>query len=234
MASMTGAAITMSCPVCGGSKFAAHRVLWPELVSEWELADHEHAYVDVQQGSVCDQCGANIRSAALAKAISVTLNHDGTLDELVATKRALRLLEINEAGTLHSRLAQIPGHVFGQFPECDMMSLLYRDGELDMVVHSDTLEHVADPARALQEIHRVLVAGGVTVFTVPIVVGRMSRSREGMPASYHGAPGTDSDDLLVRTEFGADVWCMVLAAGFARCEMVSYCYPAGIAVVARK
>ena len=51
-------------------------------------------------------------------------------------------------------------------------------GTYDLVVHSDTLEHVPDPVRALQECRRVLRPLGACCFTVPIVVGRLTRSHQ--------------------------------------------------------
>ena len=107
------------------------------------------------------------------------------------------------------------------------------DGEFDLVIHSDTLEHVPAPRRALEECRRVVSPQGAVVFTVPVVVGRLTRSREGLPASYHGHPGCRRDDYLVRTEYGANVWADVLEAGFASCQVVAFRYPAGLAFIAR-
>jgi hypothetical protein len=39
---------------------------------------------------------------------------------------------------------------------------------------------------------------------------------------------------MVHTEFGSDIWCIVLDAGFSECRLISYQYPAGIAVLAVK
>src|SRR5262249_12650310 len=117
---------------------------------------------------------------------------------------------------------------------CDMTRLSCADESFDLVVHSDTLEHVDDPARALRECRRVLTASGACIFTAPIVVGRLTRSRRGLPASYHGSPTRQDQDLLVHTEFGADVWTMVIEAGFESCELIAFHYPSGIAIVARR
>ncbi len=61
----------------------------------------------------------------------------------------------------------------------------------------------------------------------------MSRSRDGLPKSYHGNAGTTADDFAVQTEFGADAWTYVLQAGFREVSMHAFEYPAGIAFLAR-
>jgi hypothetical protein len=63
-------------------------------------------------------------------------------------------------------------------------------------------------------------------FTVPVVVGRMSRSREGLPASFHGPD-------LVYTEFGLDVWNYVLKSGFDSVSINALDYPTALAITAR-
>ena len=37
----------------------------------------------------------------------------------------------------------------------------------------------------------------------------------------------------MQTEFGADAWTGLLRAGFTTCEIISYRYPAGLALVGR-
>ena len=77
-------------------------------------------------------------------------------------------------------------------------------GAFDLVVHSDTLEHVPDPLRGLSECRRVLRPNGGLCFTVPVIVGRLTRSRTVLPKSFHGMETTLSDDWAVQTEFGGD------------------------------
>ena len=107
-------------------------------------------------------------------------------------------------------------------------------GYYDLVIHSDTLEHVADPVVGLAECCRVLRPGGACCFTVPIIIGRLSRSRNGLPPSYHGSPGEFLTDFIVQTEYGADAWVQVLRAGFAECRITSVRPPAAHALTGIK
>lgn len=222
------------CPVCGGASFAAAKVLFPALCDAWELAPHEVAYVDRQQGVHCESCRNNLRAMALAGALLRAFGRTGTLRDWCASRPDLRLLEINAADSLSPVLATCRGHRRIEYPEFDMQELAIESGSQDVVVHSDTLEHVPDPVRGLAECRRVLADGGVCVFTVPIIVGRLTRSRAGLPACYHGAPGTTSADQLVHTEFGADAWRTGIEAGFASCEIFALEYPAALALVLRR
>jgi SAM-dependent methyltransferase len=226
----------IACEICGHSDFRHADVLWPTLVAEWDLTPDEAAYINAQQGTSCVRCGGNLRSQALARAILMVASATGPLDRYVeqAGPRAPATLEVNAAGTLTPYLSQLSGYQFGAYPACDLESLPFPDGHFDLVVHSDTLEHVPDPARGLAECWRVLRSGGALAFTVPVVVGRMTRSRAGLEASFHGHPGCLRPDYRVHTEFGCDVWTTVLAAGFATCEFVAFRYPAGLAMVARR
>ncbi len=51
----------------------------------------------------------------------------------------------------------------------DLADLPLPDGDLDLVVCTEVLEHVPDPARALAELARVLRPGGRVLITVPFV-----------------------------------------------------------------
>jgi SAM-dependent methyltransferase len=221
------------CQVCGHDGFDHRAVVWPELAEAWALTPEERAIIDIQQGTCCQRCGANVRSQALARALRRVAGAGETLDAFVAlaTSRGLRLLEVNEAGTLTPWLSRLPGHTLTRFPEVDLRQLPFQDGAFDLVVHSDTLEHVEQPLAALRECWRVLAPGGACVFTVPVLAGRLTASRRGLPASYHGDPSVSTDDHIVHFEFGADVWTFVLEAGFTSSELVPCRFPAGLAVV---
>jgi len=223
------------CAVCGSEELHYVEELSPSLIREWELSPAEADYVNRQQGLQCVRCGSTLRCMALATALLRHYGGAGTLAEFSASPAAqqLRVLEINEAGGVSPFLARWPGHAFVKFPEVDMQRLPHPDRTFDLVVHSDTLEHVPDPVRGLAECRRVLREGGACAFTVPIIVGRLTRSRAGLTPSYHGDPAT-GDGYLVHTEFGADAWTWPLAAGFADCRMVSLEHPAAHALIAMR
>lgn len=223
------------CSVCGGTVFADRPVLWDKLVAEWQLAPHERTYIDRQQGTCCTSCGANLRSIALADAIRATFGTTLTLSDFVTSEaKDLAVLEINEAGNLSSVLQQIPGHILANYPAIDIHAMPYSDDTFDLVVHSDTLEHVANPIRALEECRRVLRPGAAFCFTIPTIVERLSRSRAGLSKSYHGNPEMPADDHIVHTEFGADMWTYVFRAGFSAVSINAVDYPAALALSARK
>jgi SAM-dependent methyltransferase len=224
----------MTCSLCGHSEFVATKVLWPELIEQWQLSSYEASYIDEQQGTHCVKCGANLRINALADALREMWQTDMLLSDFVRTERAqsIKLLDMNGSQALSTLLSQLPGYVRADYPAVDIHALPFADGQFDAVVHSDTLEHVAVPIRALEECKRVLSKQGHLCFTVPIIVGRMSRSRAGLPRSYHGDMDTAGDDFRVQSEFGVDIWTIVAMAGFKRIMFNHVRFPAALAISA--
>ena len=225
-----------TCLCCGSGRIRFDPVLWPSLIAEWRLTSQEAAYIDRQQGLRCRDCGAALRTMALALAVMRCYGYEGRFADWVRTRsaRALRVLEVNEAGQLTPYLEQLPGFVPARYPDIDVQVLPYEKNAFDLVVHSDTLEHVPDPVGALGECCRVLRPGGLCAFTVPMIVNRMTRSRDGLPPSYHGFADERAADWMVRTEYGADAWRHVIEAGFAECRVVSLAYPVAQALVGEK
>jgi SAM-dependent methyltransferase len=222
------------CGICGSTEFSDRRVLWPSLITEWQLSPVEVDYVDRQQGTTCNKCGSNLRSVALANAIRAHLQDESPLQNIVERGTSESILEINEAGTLSPILRRFGWHVLAVYPEVDIHCLPYAEGSFDLVIHSDTLEHVDNPIHALEECRRVLKPGGALCFTIPIIVGRMSRDRSGLAKSYHGNPEVPSEDFVVRTEFGADAWTYLMEAGFSTVSIHAVGYPAATAFRAMK
>ncbi len=224
----------MICYVCGTRKFDFNPVLWDQLIKDWQLAEYEVDYINRQQGLYCKICGANLRSMALAKGILNAYGFRGTLSEFVVSPQAanLNLLEINPAGTLTPILEKMTGHRLVAYPDYNMTQLEIDSSLYDLVIHSDTLEHVDNPIKALSECRRVLSAEGRCIFTVPLIVDRISRSREGLPNSFHGRQDGPVGDYLVHFEFGMDIWKYVLKAGFSRVTFHCVEYPSALAIEA--
>jgi SAM-dependent methyltransferase len=222
-----------ACICCGSKDFVANKVLWPALVQEWGLSEDETRYIDRQQGLQCRACGSNLRTMALALAVSRCYGHRGTFRDFATQFKArrLRVLEINEAGSLTQFLSNLPKHHIEKYPELDMTRMPYPDASYDLVVHSDTLEHIERPVVALTECYRVLAPGGYCVFTIPIVVDRMTRSRAGLPHSYHGDASQRSADFVVQTEYGCDAWKDLILAGFRECRVITPEFPSALALV---
>jgi len=220
------------CCVCGGSKFEFVEVLWPELISDWELSPIEVDYVNRQQGFYCVACMNNLRAMALADAILTAYDYSGTLAQFVESRsaRKLRVLEINEAGGLTPILKKLPKHQLVRYPEYDMTNLAFEPGGFDLVVHSDTLEHVPNPVTGLAECRRVLTKTGRCIFTVPVIVERLTRSRARLKNSFHGTADREKNDYVVQTEFGADMWKYAIEAGFGSARIHSFEYPSALAI----
>ncbi|MEE6259045.1 class I SAM-dependent methyltransferase [Plantactinospora sonchi] len=197
------------CSACGSSEqFSVRPVIGRRLARQWGLDRTERAMVDIQQGHLCEGCGNNLRGRCLADAILARLGIVGPLTTAWDRASATRILEVNPAARLTPMLSKAAHHVCTSYPEVDIQALPFRDGEFDLVVHSDTLEHVPDPALAIRECLRVAGSGWV-VFTTPVLFDRLTRDRTRRPASYHGG---DSGPSLVYWEFGADVVTFLLEA----------------------
>ncbi|MEB3182504.1 MAG: class I SAM-dependent methyltransferase [Nostocaceae cyanobacterium] len=225
----------MICYCCGSDNFNKHDVLWRELIDEWRISNYEVEYINKQQGLHCAECQSNLRSIGLAMSIMRCFNYAGLFKDFVKEERIqkLEILEINEAGSLTKFLTEIPGHTLKIYPELDMMNMKLSDMSFDLVVHSDVLEHIKYPIRGLSECYRVLKPGGYCAFTIPMIVDRLTASREGMPPSYHGS-GENLSDFIVYTEYGCDAWKQVIQAGFQECRLFSIDYPSAQALVAVK
>lgn len=211
-------------------------VLWDSLIQEWELKPNEVDDINRQQGFHCQVCTSNLRAMALALALMSHFQFSGIFSEFIQCPeiQKLQVLEINEAGALNNFLSQLPGHSLETYPEVDMMALPFVEPCFDIVCHSDTLEHIPDPILGLSECRRVLKPGGLLAFTVPIVVDRLTRSRQGLSPSYHGFPQEDRTDFLVYTEYGSDAWRQVIEAGFQECRIIALEYPSALALLAVK
>jgi SAM-dependent methyltransferase len=209
-----------SCSVCGAeTRFVRNTwILARELRRAWPPS-----FVD-RESQLCAECGSSRRVRLLADALlSRYAAGAACVADLVreAGFRSLRVAEINAAGRMHPFLAAHPALTYVEYPEEDVQALTWADGAYDLVLTSETLEHVPDLPRALREIRRVLVPGGRHVFTVPVDPRRgVTRLRTSLPEQHHGRGGgpfalvTRKSDLLAHWDVGRDVPDLLRAAGF--------------------
>jgi SAM-dependent methyltransferase len=224
------------CFVCGGAEFTSTDVLWQELIDDWRINSEETAYINRQQGTACSACGNNLRSIAIAKAILTKYAFGGTLLEFFKSVDGgkLKVLSINTSGGLSSAFEILENYKLAEYPEHDMTCLEFSDGTYDLIVHSDTLEHVPEPVLGLKECARLLSPGGSCIFTIPMIIGRMSDDRRGKKLSYHGSVTTSAGDWAVQTEYGADAWTDCIKAGFSSVTIHCLEYPSAFAFECRK
>jgi SAM-dependent methyltransferase len=239
------------CNVCGvEGRFVFNSWVIPdELRSSWGNNGVSLAYTR-RESMLCRRCCSSLR---VRRIVSVLLDlygsGAGSMAELVREERfrALDLAEINtigSVGSLHAFLTVLPRLSFSDYRGSDGLGetirgvrnedisrLTYADASFDLLLSSDTLEHVPDFRAALRETRRVLRPGGRHIFTVPIVWSRektVSRARldeAGSPVHeleplYHGRGAglyryiPVGTDLLAFTEFGRDLVDHLRDAGF--------------------
>lgn len=194
-----------------------------------------------REGYRCVRCASTARGRALF----------WVLAQRVPQWPRLRLLEVAPYGAASWALeSRCPEYVAARFRAAeplggvvdgvrneDLRGLTFADASFDVVVTQDVFEHVLEPERAFAEIARVLVPGGVHVFTVPLHVGHASvararPSREGIehlkPAAYHGDPDNPEGSLVV-TDWGDDIVDVIQRAAGMQTELLEPYQPrAGI------
>lgn len=227
----------MVCSVCSNDKFLQKAVLTERLINEWKLNNEEVRYINRQQGLYCSNCNCSLRSMTLAKSIIDCFSFTGNFSQFIFSSkiRKLKVLEINTAGGLHRYLKALPKYTFVEYPEIDMQEMPFISNSYDVIIHSDTLEHVEDSLTALKENFRVLKEGGYLFYTIPIIFSRMSIKREGQLSSYHGSQiESQGEDYKVITEYGADFWHEIFNAGFNEIVLKSLTNEHTFAIQAKK
>jgi len=205
------------CPICLNDAFRQNKILKERLITEWELSPSETDYINKQQGFHCTSCSSSLRSMTLASGIMNHFSFNLSFQNFPYSRigKNLSILEINEACDLHRVLEQCVNYTYAEFPDVDIQNLPYADNTYDVIVHSDTLEHVENSLLGLKECYRVLKEGGVLFYTIPIIYARLSRRRDTLTNSFHGSQEeSQGDDYKVWTEYGADFWVEIINAGF--------------------
>jgi SAM-dependent methyltransferase len=227
----------IECPVCLNNKFIQTDILSERLIREWGLSQKEINYINKQQGFQCTSCGCKLRSMTLAASIMKQYNFQGCFKDFFYSNvgRRYKLLEINEAGGLHPFLSKFRYYQFVEYPAIDIQNLSNKENTFDLIVHSDTLEHVKNSLAGLKECYRILKKGGKLFYTIPIVYERMTKKRDLLPNSYHGIQNeSQGEDYKVWTEYGADFWVELIDVGFRNISLFTLEDQTSIAICADK
>jgi 2-polyprenyl-3-methyl-5-hydroxy-6-metoxy-1,4-benzoquinol methylase/glycosyltransferase involved in cell wall biosynthesis len=223
------------CVVCGcHSSFRCDPTLIiPQLQKAWGISDNLVEAFNRKESMFCGHCGASLRIRRLAAVLIQTFAElkgisSKSIVELIQNHefRRLKIAEINACGVLHSYLKDHPnlyysewvshakaGEVHDGVRSEDLQQLTYPDNYFDIILTSETLEHVPDPDRAWREISRTLKGGGFHIFTIPIVPWQREtikrarvvggRREDLLEPAYHSPWGRE--DVFVYTDFGMDV-----------------------------
>ncbi len=213
------------CSVCGAdTRFVLNSWVLPASARE-EWGPESLGELARRETLLCGRCSSSLRVRRLA---DVLLEHYAdaatSIAELVEEPRfrALGVAEINAVGGMHPFLARHPRLRHSEYSRGgeDLQALSYADESLDLVLTSETLEHVPDWRRALVETRRVLRPGGRHVCTVPLVPGR-ERTEDVSVRGWHHGRGSGPwrfvgarADMLVRTVFGRDLLDELRRLGF--------------------
>jgi SAM-dependent methyltransferase len=171
-----------------------------------------------REGSICSHCGVNLRGQGLAKAILESKYGFGeeSLKAWVQAANADRLAvcELNKCHELHHTLTGLQNLTYAEYgtrTQQNMEKMTYQSDTFDLFLHSETLEHVNDAARAADECRRVIKPDGLVLFTTPVIWNRKTRRRANadgdaihhfLEPSYHDRR---TADYLVFYEYGRDI-----------------------------
>jgi SAM-dependent methyltransferase len=179
----------------------------------------------------CCRCRSTPKYRAIVQAIESETGE--TISDYV---RACRIYELSTTSPIFRKLR---GHsnyeASGYFSDMpfgekitsfywnqDLQKLTFPAESFDLVISSETMEHVRRPWQAFSEVHRVLKAGGIHVFTIPYRSDRPTRPRVDSTGEedvflldkiYHQDPYRP-EDSLVYTDFGADLPELLHPIGF--------------------
>ncbi len=224
------------CVVCGreASFHFDGGIITPQLKHAWGITEQMVDAFNRRESMRCSVCGSSLRIRRLCSALIQTVSEITgqayrSFVELLANEsfRSMRIAEINACGALHDYLKQHPNLSYSEYAphlprgsehngiRCeDLQQLTYPDDYFDIILTSDTLEHVPDPDKAWSEIRRTLKPGGYHIFTVPVVPSQpvtRQRARFGKEhiehldePAYHGGEW-GAEDQLVYTDFAMDI-----------------------------
>lgn len=212
---------------------------WRELratVAYCPICEARRPFIKLRNDEMAARCTA-------CRASAVSLSIVSVLRKLAPDLRAIDAYELSSRGPLYQYLRRrartltaseyfqdvAPGQ-FRDGIQCqDVQRLTYADASFDLCTSTEVFEHVPEDAKAFCEIFRVLRAGGLLVFTVPLhgkeqTLERAALTPSGevrhlLPPEYHGDPRSSGRILAFRT-YGSDIVQRLRNSGFIDIRIV--------------
>ncbi|HRE43474.1 MAG TPA: class I SAM-dependent methyltransferase [Terricaulis sp.] len=191
------------CPICEARRIFTSRELW--------FRDY----------LACSGCGSVPRERALALMLNEAAPNwrKMSVHESSPVARGISL-KLSQKARRYVGTQYFPGKPGGAmingFRNENLEAQTFPAESFDIVVSLDVMEHVNEPERCFQEIHRTLKPGGLKIFTAPTYKGqaeskRRARYLEGgavehleQPPEYHDNP-VDPQGSLVTFHYGHDL-----------------------------
>jgi SAM-dependent methyltransferase len=173
------------------------------------------------------------------KASAVTLSFVSALISICPDFKTHRVYEMSSRGPLFEFLRrEVPQFTFSEYfddvvpglsrngVQCqDVQRLSFENGSFGLCTSTEVFEHVPDDSLGFSEVRRVLVAGGLFLFTVPLSRNPRTVERAAMkdgrvvhmlPPAYHSDRLRGRDAVLVYRDYGTDITDRLVRHGFAK------------------
>ncbi|MEO7801343.1 MAG: class I SAM-dependent methyltransferase, partial [Ginsengibacter sp.] len=147
------------------------------------------------------------------------------------------IYNVESNGALHEGLKHINNYVCSEYfgpvdiigkelngiLNIDLREIPFKENNFDFVITTEVFEHVPEPYKGFEEIHRVLKKGGSHIFTVPYkghgkdevkaIIGEDGEIIHLAPPEYHGDP-IRGEGILVYTIFAEEMQEKLKEMGF--------------------
>jgi SAM-dependent methyltransferase len=160
-----------------------------------------------REASSCANCGSNVRTRGLLRALSVDLFGTNVVVPDFPIMKSLKGIGMSDTAQYAALLAEkfdYKNTFHDRPPRLDIMRPSEDQfGKYDFVISSEVLEHVPPPVEAaFANLHRLLKPNGILVLTVPYTLE--DRTGEHFPElrEFTVAPLGESSVLLNRTQDG--------------------------------
>jgi SAM-dependent methyltransferase len=213
---------------------------WSHFSSSWSYSSEVDGrpQVNWREHLICRHCELNNRMRAAIHLAAETGMGLGSL-KVYATEQTTRLFAI-----LRGRCGSLVGSEFlgdavprgatnsAGIANQDLTRLTFEDGEFDLVLSFEVMEHIPNYHQAFKECARVLKPGGKMLFSTPFNASaaknlirarlRADHSVEYLlPPEYHGDP-INANGCLCFTHFGWELLEEVRQAGFRQVTALLY------------